>query len=59
MYDILESILDHTWNSGTGYNTTEQQIYYYIAGAIIIILVVTFIDLFYRFIRSIFHKGDF
>lgn len=59
MYDILSNIIDHAWESGTGYNTTEQQIYFYIAGALIIILTVTFIDLLYRFIRSIFNKGDF
>lgn len=56
MYDILENIINHTWQSNY---TSDQQYYYYIAGALIIILTVTFIDLFYRLIRGIFRKGDF
>lgn len=56
MYDIVSNIIDHSWiMQGSG----EQQYIYYICSALIIIITITFIDLFYRFIRSIFHKGDF
>lgn len=58
MYDIISSIIDHNWDTSS-YSNSEQQIIYYIAGTLIIILSVTFIDLLYRLIRSIFHKGDF
>lgn len=56
MYDIVETIIDHAWQSNY---TSDQQYIYYICSALIIIFAITFIDLFYRFIRSIFHKGDF
>ena len=47
MYDILEQIIGHAWESNN-YSSTEQQILYYICGTLIVILTVTFIDLFYR-----------
>lgn len=47
MYDIIKSIIEHTWDSSS-YNTSEQQIVYYICGALIIIFTVVFIDLVYR-----------
>lgn len=59
MYDIIEDIIAHVFQTGTGWNTTEQQTYMLISGAVILILTVTFIDLFYRLIRGIFRKGDF
>lgn len=51
MYDIVESIISHSWNNDY-YNSTEQQITYYICGACIIIFFVVVIDLVYRFIRA-------
>lgn len=48
MYAILEGIIQHPWETGTNFNSTEQQIYFYICGALIIILTVVFIDLVYR-----------
>lgn len=47
MYDIIKSIIEHSWES-SNYNSSEQQIIYYIAGSIIIILTTVFIDLVYR-----------
>lgn len=58
MYDLIKSIVSHVWDSGTGYNSTEQQIYLYICGALILLFSVVVIDLFYRIIRGIFKKGD-
>lgn len=51
MYDIIYQIIGHQFQSGTGYNTTEQQIYMYACASLIIILTVTFIDLIYRVFR--------
>ena len=48
MYDIIKNIIDHTWNTSTNTNTTEQQIVYYIVGCLIVIFTVVFIDLIYR-----------
>lgn len=50
MYDVIETIIGHVWNTNN-YNTTEQQLIYYICGACIIILTVVFIDLIYRVFR--------
>lgn len=44
MYDIVNSIINHNWVTGS----SDQQYIYYICGAIIVILVVVFIDLVYR-----------
>lgn len=46
MYDIISSIIDHNWVTGSN----EQSTVYYICGSLIIILMVVFIDL----VRSIF-----
>lgn len=51
MYDIIYQIIGHNFQSGTGYNTTEQQIYMYGCMCLIIILTVVFIDLIYRVFR--------
>ena len=40
MYDIISSIIDHSWSTGSN----EQQYVYYISGAIICLLVVVFVD---------------
>lgn len=50
MYDIINEIIAHTWQS-SNYSTTEQQILYYISGALIILFCVVFIDLIYRVFR--------
>lgn len=47
MYDIIENIIGHAWESSS-YSSSEQQILYYICGTLIVILTVTFIDLVYR-----------
>lgn len=46
MYDIVNSIIDHVWNTGS----TEQSTIYYICASLIIILTVVIIDM----VRSIF-----
>lgn len=46
MYDIIYSIIDHHWSTGT----SEQSTIYYICASLIIVLMVQFIDL----IRCIF-----
>lgn len=45
MYDLIANIIDHVWQSGTSYNSTEQQTIYYICGSLIIILTVVFVDM--------------
>lgn len=47
MYDIVENVIGHTWQSNY---TSDQQYIYYICGALIIIFAVVFIDLVYRVI---------
>lgn len=51
MYDLIDNIIKHAWQTGTNYNSTEQQTIYYICGALIIIFTVVFIDLLYRIFR--------
>lgn len=52
MYDIIQTIIDHTWQT----NTSDQQYIYYIAGALIIIFSSDLLDwihrLFSSFLRS-------
>lgn len=55
MFDIIDSIIDASWNTDI-YNSTFWQTGSYISGAIIIILVVTFIDLVYRVFSSFWRK---
>lgn len=45
MYDIIQNIIDHTWQSNY---TSDQQYIYYIAGTLIVIITVVIIDLVYR-----------
>ena len=47
MYDIIKSIIEHSWDS-SNYSSSEQQVIYYICGSLIIILTTVFIDLVYR-----------
>ena len=47
MYDIIKSIIEHSWDT-SNYSSSEQQVIYYICGALIIILTTVFIDLVYR-----------
>lgn len=48
MYDIIESIIDHAWQ--TNYSNDQQYIYY-IVGAVIIIFLVMIYDLLGRLIE--------
>ena len=50
MYDLIQSIIGHTWDTSS-YSNTEQQLIYYICGSLIIVLTVTFVDLLYRVFR--------
>ena len=45
MYEVIENIINHTWQSNY---TSDQQYIYYIAGTLIVILTVVIIDLVYR-----------
>lgn len=45
MYDIVENIISHSWE--TNY-TSDQQYIYYICGALIIVFTMVFVDLVYR-----------
>lgn len=51
MYDVINDIIGHVWQTGTNYNSTEQQLIYFICGACIIVFSVVFIDLIYRVFR--------
>lgn len=48
MYDIIASIIDHSWVSNY---TSDQQYIYYIAGAAILLVMVFLFDLVYRIFR--------
>lgn len=48
MYDIISSIIDHSWSTGS----SEQQYIYYICGTLICLFSVVFIDM----IRDIFRS---
>lgn len=50
MYDLIQNIIGHTWET-SNYSTTEQQLIYYVCGSLIIILTVVFVDLMYRIFR--------
>lgn len=41
MYDVIENIINHTWQSNY---TSDQQYIYYICGCVLVILLVVFID---------------
>lgn len=55
MYDIVYAIINHTWQSN--YNGDQQYIYY-ISGALIIIFTIILIDMIYRLLWSICHRGN-
>lgn len=48
MYDIVETIIGHSWESNY---TSDQQYIYYICGALIILFSCVFVDLIYRIFR--------
>ena len=45
MYDVIQDIINHTWQSNY---TSDQQYIYYIAGTLIVIFSVVIIDFVYR-----------
>lgn len=51
MYDIIDSIISHSWGS-EGFSSSEQSIIYYISGACILIFFAVVIDLVYKLISS-------
>lgn len=53
MYDIIEEIMGHVWQSNYG---GDQQYIYYIAGALIIVLTAVIIDLIYRVFRHFWRR---
>lgn len=50
MYDIIEAIIGHTWQSNY---TSDQQYIYYICGAMIMVMFTVILDLTYRVLRRI------
>lgn len=52
MYDIIENIISHSWETS---NSAQTQIYY-ICGALIVVLTAVFIDMVYR-VFSHFWRG--
>lgn len=52
MYEIISSMIDHTWTSGD----SAQTYIYYICGAVIILLTCVFIDMIYRVFRSFWSR---
>ena len=44
MYDIIDQIISHTWNTGSN----AQSYIYPICGALIVILTCVFVDMVYR-----------
>lgn len=48
MYDLIDSIIGHSWMTGS----SDQQYIYYICGALIILLTCVFTDMVYRVFRS-------
>lgn len=48
MYEIIESMIAHTWETGD----SSQQIIYYICGALIIVITAVLLDMLYRTFSS-------
>lgn len=44
MYDIIDSLINHNWVTGS----SDQQYIYYICGALIILFTCVIIDMVYR-----------
>lgn len=51
MYDVVSSIIDHSWTT----STSEQQYIYYICGALIVLFSCVIIDLVYRIFSHFWH----
>lgn len=50
MYNVIYDIISHTWST----SSSEQQYIYTTCCVMIVVLSAVFIDLFYRFFKSIF-----
>lgn len=57
MYDLIDNIINHVWNTSTNVNSTPQQIIMTCACFLIVIFSIILIDLVYRLINSILRKG--
>lgn len=55
MYDIIYNIIGHTWQSNY---SGDQQYIYYISGAMIVLFSIILIDMIYRILWSICHRGN-
>lgn len=51
MYDIIDSIISHSWSTGS----SDQQYIYYICGALIILFSCVIIDMIYRIFSHVWH----
>lgn len=56
MYSLIQNIIDHVWQTTTN-NSTEQQIIYTTCCIIICVLTFVVVDLLYRLIQAIIHRG--
>lgn len=52
MYDIVKSIIGHTWQTGSNVPGDQQYIYYIVSVVIVVLLVLLF-DSFMTFFRSL------
>lgn len=54
MYSIIENIIGHSWSSNY---SSDQQYIYYCCITLIIITFCILVDLVYRMVHSITHRG--
>lgn len=59
MFNLIQSIISHSWIDHGEFIDPSQDYTYYICGALIIIFTVVFIDLFYRLVRGLLNRGKF
>lgn len=56
MYDVVRTIIGHTWDESV-YMSAEQQMIFYICGSLIVLLTVWILDAISHFIINIGRKG--
>jgi len=54
MYQIIQNIIDHSWNTGS----SEQQYIYYICGSVIVLTFVFFFDALSQIIKCFRKNGE-
>lgn len=51
MFDVVKGIIDHVWQSSSGYSSTEQQAIYTICGVLIIVFFAFVLDMLRSFVN--------